>query len=115
MKFYGYKKCSTCRDAMKWLDAKGVDYTFVPIIESPPTPKELKQALAAGFTLRNLFNTSGIQYRELKMKDKLATMSEQEAIKTLTGNGYLVKRPMVFGDDGRVTVGFKPEMYAEIW
>ena len=115
MKFYGYKKCSTCRDAMKWLDAHGVAYTFVPIIETPPTPKELKLALAAGFTLRNLFNTSGIQYRELKMKDKLPAMSEAEALKTLTGNGYLVKRPMVFGGDGKVTVGFKPEKYEAAW
>lgn len=115
MKFYGYKKCSTCRDAIKWLDEHDVEYTFVPIIETPPTQKELRRALAAGFTLRNLFNTSGIQYRELKMKDKLATMSEADALKMLTGNGYLVKRPMVFGEDGRVTVGFKAETYAEIW
>lgn len=115
VKFYGYKKCSTCRDAMKWLDAHAIEYTFVPIIEKPPTQKELKQALAANFTIRNLFNTSGIQYRELKMKDKLPTMSEQEALKTLAGNGYLVKRPLALGEDGKVAVGFKPEQYAAVW
>lgn len=114
MKFYGYQKCSTCRDAMKWLDAHGVAYTFVPIIEKPPTQKELKTALAAGLTLRNLFNTSGIQYRQHKMKDKLATMTEAEALKALVGNGYYVKRPFAI-DGATVTVGFKPEKYEAVW
>ena len=114
MRFYGYQKCSTCRDAMKWLDAQDVACTFVPIIETPPTIVELEAALAAGFTVRKLFNTSGVQYRELKMKDKLPAMREAEALRTLAGNGYLVKRPFVIGG-GQVTVGFKPDLFAAAW
>ncbi|MFI4862520.1 MAG: arsenate reductase family protein [Phycisphaerales bacterium JB063] len=114
MKFYGYTKCSTCRNAMKWLDEHGVEYTLIPIIEKPPTRAEFKTALAAGFTMRNLFNTSGIQYREQGMKAKLDKMSDAEALKALGGNGYFVKRPFAI-DGKRVTLGFKPDKYAEAW
>lgn len=114
MKLYGYKKCDTCRKAMKWLDAAEVAYEFIDITEQPPTVAELKQALAAGYGLKELFNRTGAQYRESNMKYKLPLMSEDEALALLAGNGYLVKRPMAFsGSD--VKVGFKDAVYAEVW
>lgn len=114
MKLYGYMKCGTCRKAVKWLDAKGVAYDFVDITEHPPTQAELKKALAAGYGIRDLFNKSGGQYRELNMKHKLATMTQAEALKLLASNGYLVKRPICLDGD-RVTVGFKEDVFDEVW
>jgi arsenate reductase len=114
MKMYGYKKCGTCRKAMKWLDAKGVAYDFVDITEHPPKQAELKRALAAGYDIKDLFNKSGGQYRELNMKDKLPGLSQAEALKLLAGNGYLVKRPICLDGD-RVTVGFKEDTFASVW
>ncbi|MEO5912902.1 MAG: arsenate reductase family protein [Luteolibacter sp.] len=104
---YGYQKCSTCRDAMKWLDARGIRYQVKAIRETPPTVDELKTVLAAtGGDLRKLFNTSGVDYRELGLKDKLPAMSEAEALKLLSKNGNLVKRPFLIGE-GKALVGFK--------
>lgn len=114
MKLYGYMKCGTCRKATKWLDAKGVTYEFVDITQHPPKQAELKKALAAGYTIKDLFNKSGGQYRELNMKDKLPDMTQAEAVKLLAGNGYLVKRPICLAGD-RVTVGFKEEQFTEAW
>lgn len=114
MKLYGYKKCGTCRKALKWLDKRSVAYDFIDITEQPPTQAELKRALAAGYEIKDLFNKSGGQYRELKMKDKLPTMPHPEALKLLAGNGYLVKRPICL-DGVRVTVGFREESYEETW
>ncbi|MGB7325275.1 MAG: arsenate reductase family protein [Rubripirellula sp.] len=114
MKLYGYKKCGTCRKAMKWLDEKDVAYDFIDITEQPPKHAELNQALAAGYPIKDLFNRSGGQYRELNMKDKLPKMSAEEALKLLAGNGYLVKRPICLGGD-KVTVGFREETYEETW
>jgi len=114
MKLYGYKKCGTCRNAMKWLDANGVGYDFVDITQNPPKQAELKKALAAGYDVKDLFNKSGGQYRELNMKDKLPTMTQAEALKLLSSNGYLVKRPIAIDGD-RVTVGFKEDAFAKAW
>ncbi len=114
MKLYGYKKCDTCRKAMKWLDAQGLDYAFIDITQQPPKQAELKKALAAGYEIKDLFNKSGGQYRELSMKDKLPTMSQSEALKLLAGNGYLVKRPICLDGD-LVTVGFKADVFEEVW
>lgn len=114
MKLYGYKKCGTCRKAMKWLDEKEVGYDFIDITEQPPKQTELKRALAAGYQIKDLFNKSGGQYRELKMKDKLPEMSQSDALKLLAGNGYLVKRPICLDGD-TVTVGFREEAFAENW
>ncbi|WP_261344853.1 Spx/MgsR family RNA polymerase-binding regulatory protein [Rubripirellula obstinata] len=111
---YGYKKCGTCRKAMKWLDEKCVAYDFIDITEQPPKQVELKQALAAGYQTKDLFNKSGGQYRELNMKDKLPGMPTADALKLLAGNGYLVKRPICLGDD-KVTVGFREEVFDETW
>lgn len=107
MKFYQYKKCSTCVKAQKFLDKKGVKYTSIDITEIPPSKAELKKMLACyEGDIKKLFNTSGVQYRELNIKDKLPTMSETEALELLSTNGKLVKRPFLIGKDVGL-VGFK--------
>ena len=104
---YAYKSCDTCRKASKWLKEHNIAHETKAIRETPPSPAELKQALTAnGGDLRKLFNTSGGDYRELGIKDKLPTMTEKEAFDLLSNNGNLVKRPFVIGD-GIVLVGFK--------
>lgn len=104
---YGYQKCSTCRDAHRWLDARSLVYQVKAIRETPPTPAELATALKAmGGDLRKIFNTSGIAYRALGLKDQLPTMSETAAFEMLSKNGNLVKRPFLIGD-GNVLVGFR--------
>lgn len=103
---YEYKNCSTCRNALKWLDAQGIEYTRIPIRETPPSVGELKKVLKQVGELRRLFNTAGGDYREMKLKDKLPGMSEAEAVKLLSEHGNLVKRPFVVGD-GIGLVGFK--------
>ena len=115
IKMYAYKNCDTCRKAAKWLGAQGVDFKEVPIRETPPTVAELKQMLKAmGGDVRKLFNTSGVDYKTLNMKDKLPAMSEGEALELLASNGNLVKRPFVLGD-GVATVGFKDEVWTELF
>ena len=114
MKLYGYLKCGTCKKATKWLDAKAIAYDFIDITLNPPTQKELKKALSAGYGIKELFNRSGNQYREMNMKHKLPLLSENDAVKLLAGNGYPVKRPISI-DSSRITVGFKEEKFAEIW
>lgn len=108
---YCYQKCSTCRDALKWLETRGIQYRVKEIRETPPSAAELKVALtASGGDLRKLFNTSGMDYRALGMKDRLPSMTAKEAIDLLTKNGNLVKRPLLIGD-GKVLVGFKSEIW----
>jgi arsenate reductase len=115
LKFYGYDKCSTCRKAKKWLDANSIAYQTFDITKTPPPNRVLKRILKSGdYTLKDLFNRSGVQYRELKMKDKLPAMSESQAIDLLASNGRLCKRPIVFDVD-RHTVGFKEDVFAAIW
>ncbi len=111
IKVYIYQKCSTCRDAVKWLEAHGIPHRTVPIRETPPSPAELESALAIlGGDVRKLFNTSGIDYRELGMKDLLPTLTPAGAIDRLSKNGNLVKRPFVIGD-GVALTGFRPEVW----
>lgn len=106
-----YQKCSTCRDALKWLEANNIPHSVKAIRETPPTVGELKSALAlTGGELRRLFNTSGMDYRALGLKDKLPEMSEEEALDLLSHNGNLVKRPFLLGD-GKALVGFKPDAW----
>ena len=110
MKFYQYPKCSTCRKAAKFLDQAGVAYQSIDITEKPPTKVELKAMLASyQGDIRKLFNTSGVQYRELKMKDKLPEMSAKQAIDLLAGNGKLIKRPFLLNSDRQGVVGFKQD------
>lgn len=112
---YGYMKCDTCRKAIKWLDANGIDHAFIDITADPPSAKRLRAILKGGrYTLRQLFNTSGVLYREMRIKDRLPDMTEAEAISLLAANGKLIKRPIVT-DGERFTVGFKPEEFENVW
>jgi arsenate reductase len=96
---YTYAKCSTCRDAVKWLRAHGVKFTERPIYETPPGVAELRRMLAfQGGNVRRLFNTSGIQYRERGLAAKLPAMTEAEALALLASDGRLVKRPFLLGE-----------------
>lgn len=109
---YEYEGCSTCRKALKWLDAKGVAYERVPIVENPPSLAELKAMLALVGDIRRLFNTSGIMYREMQLGDRLEEMDADEALGLLAKHGKLVKRPFVLLKD-RGLLGFKePEWKA---
>lgn len=99
MKFYGYQGCSTCKNALKWLKARGISYQEIPIRETPPTIAELKAMLKAHEgQLRPLFNTAGQDYRALGMKDKLPQMTDDEALLLLSQTGNLVKRPFVIDE-----------------
>jgi arsenate reductase len=108
VKVYEYDGCSTCRKALKFLDARGVAYTPVPIVETPPSKAELKTMLAFAGELKRLFNTSGVLYREMRVGDKLKTMSEDDALALLSEHGKLVKRPFVLLKD-RGLLGFKED------
>ena len=107
MLFVQYPACSTCKKAKKWLEGRGVAFESRHIVEENPSVDELRQWHAAsGLPLRRFFNTSGMRYRELGLKDKIPTMSEDELFELLASDGMLVKRPiLVLGDT--VLVGFK--------
>ena len=108
MLFLQYPPCSTCKKAKKWLDDNGIVYTDRHIKEENPTYEELKSWLqSSGLPLKKFFNTSGLQYRTLELKDKLPTMTEEEQLRLLATDGMLVKRPIIVTDDGKVLTGFK--------
>ena len=105
--FVEYPKCTTCQKAKKYLDAKGVFYTDRHIKEQNPTEAELREWHArSGLPLKKFFNTSGLQYKALGLKDKLSGMTEDEQYALLASDGMLVKRPLLVGGDF-VLVGFK--------
>lgn len=109
---YAYEKCSTCKDALKWLKVRGISHQVKAIRETPPTVDELKLAMTAmEGDLRKIFNTSGVDYRAMHMKDKLPLMSDEDALVLLSTHGNLVKRPMAF-QDGKALVGFKAADWA---
>ena len=108
MLFLEYPPCSTCKKAKKWLDDHGIAYTNRHIKENNPSYEELKSWYAiSGLPLKKFFNTSGLQYRALELKDKLPNMSEEEQLQLLATDGMLVKRPVLVTDDGKVLTGFK--------
>ncbi len=108
-----YRKCSTCLKALKWLDENGVNYEERPIVEQNPTYEELKEWYQkSGLPLKKFFNTSGLLYKEMQLKDKLPGMSDEEQLKLLATDGKLVKRPLVVGDDFVLT-GFKEKEWNE--
>ncbi len=107
MTFVGYPRCSTSNRAQAWLGENNIEYEFRHIKDNNPTEEELKAwHKASGLPLKKFFNTSGLLYKELKLKDKLPTMSEQEQFELLATNGLLVKRPILVSDNF-VLVGFK--------
>jgi arsenate reductase len=115
LKFYGYRKCSTCRKAEKALEKSGREFEFIDITESPPSQAELVRIVRqGGVEVKKLFNTSGVQYRELGIKDKLAGMGEADILALLAGNGRLVKRPLVT-DGSRSTVGYDEAAFRKAW
>ncbi len=113
MLFLQYPKCSTCQKAKKWLDAHNITYTERHIAEHKPSYDELKEWYGkSGLPLKKFFNTSGLLYKDMQLKDKLPTMSEEEQLKLLATDGMLVKRPLIV-DDNVVLTGFKEVEWAE--
>ena len=118
IKIYEYANCSTCKKALKFLDAKKVKYTKLPIVDQPPSEAELKKMLqhlkAAGKGIKNLFNTSGQLYREMNMSEKLKQdVSEAELLKLLSQHGKLIKRPFLLTSDNGV-VGFNEDEWKKL-
>lgn len=113
MLFIEYPKCTTCQKAKKWLDDNGIEYVDRHIKEDNPTYEELKKwYLESGLPLKRFFNTSGLIYKSMGLKDKLAEMSEDEQLHLLATDGMLVKRPLVIADNAVLT-GFKEKEWEE--
>lgn len=111
--FIEYPKCSTCQKAKKWLDSNGVEYIDRHIKENNPSESELTEWIKmSGTEIKRLFNTSGMLYRSLELKDKLPVMTDEEKIKLLATDGMLVKRPLVITDK-TVLIGFKETEWKE--
>ena len=113
VKIYGYSGWSNCRKANSWLAEQGIEFESIQVRKQPPSVAELEQACTA-LGLKKLFNSSGVDYRNLGMKDLLPTLSEAEAIKMLSENGNLVKRPLVLTKDGAIN-GFKVDLWADFF
>lgn len=114
MLFVCYPKCTTCQKAKKWLDEKNAGYTERNIKEDNPTYEELKLWYEkSGLPLKSFFNTSGLIYKSMNLKEKLSAMSEDEQLKLLASDGMLVKRPLLITEKG-VCTGFKPEKWENI-
>ena len=114
-RFYQYPKCSTCRNAQKWLEARKVKLESTDITLVPPSKNELKAILkASGKKVTDLLNKSGEQYRLLNMKEKVKTLSEDQILDLLAKNGRLIKRPLLV-EGGKATIGFKEEEFNKIW
>lgn len=108
-----YRKCSTCLKALKWLEENQVEFEERAIVEDNPTYEELKEWYGkSGLALKKFFNTSGLLYKEMGLKDRLADMSEDEQLRLLATNGMLVKRPLVVGEDFVLT-GFREKEWSE--
>ncbi len=114
-KFYHYSKCSTCRAAKQWLEKKKQRLDAVDITENPPTSGQLKSILrASGKKITDLLNKSGEQYRLLKLKDKIKTLTEDQLLEMLSKNGRLIKRPLVW-EGAKATIGFKEDEFKQTW
>lgn len=108
-----YRKCSTCIKALKWLEENNIEFTERPMKEENPTYEELKEWYErSGLPLKKFFNTSGLLYKDMKLKDRLPSMTEEEQLQLLATDGMLVKRPLVVGDD-YVLTGFKEAEWKE--
>ena len=109
-----YPKCTTCQKAVKWLEEKGVAFTYRHIKDDNPTYEELSAWHAAsGLPLKRFFNTSGLQYKTLGLKDKLPAMSEEEQLRLLASDGMLVKRPLLV-DERLISPGFREKEWESI-
>jgi len=115
MTFYWYPKCGTCRKAKKWLDDHHLSYKEIHISDNPPSSAELEGYYQkSGLELKKFFNTSGLKYRELGIKDRLKSATEAELLELLASDGMLIKRP-ILTDGKKVTVGFKEEEFEKAW
>lgn len=113
LKFICYPKCTTCQKAKKWLDDNDIEYKLRDIKEDNPTFEELsKWYKMSGLPLKKFFNTSGLLYKSVGLKDKLSAMSEEEQLRLLATDGMLVKRPLLIGEDF-LLVGFKEKEWSE--
>ena len=113
MLFLEYPKCSTCKKAKKWLDDNGIEYTDRHIVEDNPTYEELNEWYnRSGLPLKRFFNTSGMLYKEMNLKERLLNMSEKEQLELLATNGMLVKRPLIVDGD-KILTGFKEAEWEE--
>ena len=111
--FIEYPKCSTCQKAKKWLETHNINFEDRHIIEQNPTEAELTEWIArSGLEMKRFFNTSGLKYKALELKDKLPTMSNEEKIRLLATDGMLVKRPLIVAEDFILT-GFKEKEWEE--
>ncbi|MEK5441318.1 arsenate reductase family protein [Fredinandcohnia sp. FSL W7-1320] len=113
--FYWYPKCGTCRKAKKWLEEHQVTFEDIHIVENPPSKEQLKEMYQkSGLEIKKFFNTSGQKYRELGLKDKIGTASEDELLELLASDGMLIKRPLT-SDGKKVTVGFNEAQFESTW
>lgn len=110
-----YPKCTTCKKAQAWLEEKGIGYTYRDIKLENPSYEELKTWYEkSGLPLKKFFNTSGLQYKALQIKEKLPTMTEEEQLRLLATDGMLVKRPVLVTEDGAVLTGFKEKEWETV-
>ena len=113
--FYWYPKCSTCRNAKKWLEQKQLSFEAIDIVENPPSRETLEELYKkSGLELKKFFNTSGQKYRQLGLKDKMKTATEDELLDMLASDGKLIKRPLLTDGD-KCTVGFNEQNYEQTW
>ncbi len=111
LKFYGYTKCSTVKKAKKWLQDNNIEFEEIDLIGNTPTKEELEQFYKkSGMEIKKFFNTSGIKYREMGLKDVVKNETEDKLLELLASDGMLIKRPLLVGDDV-VIVGFKEAEY----
>ena len=109
--FIEYPKCSTCKKAKKWLEENKIEFVKRNIVDETPTDEELSKWIKKSEKeIKKWFNTSGLKYKELNLKEKLSTMSDEEKIKLLASNGMLIKRPLLISDKG-IFIGFKEEIW----
>lgn len=113
IKFYGYSKWSTVRKAKAWLNENNIDFEEIEIVKNPPSKEELETMYkVSGYELKKFFNTSGVKYRELGLKDVVKTESDDKLLEILASDGMLIKRPIAF-DGENVLIGFKEDEYKE--
>lgn len=113
IKFYGYSKCSTARKAKAWLNENNLEFENIEIVENPPTKEELRKMYeVSGYDIKKFFNTSGVKYRELGLKDVVKNESDEKLLEILSSDGMLIKRPIVY-DGKNVVVGFKVDEWTE--
>ena len=111
--FIQYPKCSTCKNAQKWLNENNIEYEARNIIEDTPTFEELKEWIKiSGLPLKKFFNTSGMLYRELNLRERLAELEEDEQIRILSSNGMLIKRPILVNEN-KILIGFNKKEWEE--